>query len=201
VRQTHGHRRPAHHRGHRPRSRHPLQRHPGAGRNPARRSSPPTVCGTSSARASNDTLSIELAGEQLSIKGGDSHFKIFTQNPAEFRPCRFRGRGGFKVQGKQLKQLISQTLFAAAKESCPLRVQRRADDVKNKRLILVATDGRRLALAKGDLVESEAAGDLGNAIVPAKTMNLVDKLISDPDEAISVKHTENQLIFDTATRR
>jgi DNA polymerase-3 subunit beta len=147
----------------------------------------------------DDTLSIELAGEQLSIKGGDSHFKIFTQNPAEFPPVPgFEGEADFKVQGKQLKQLISQTLFAAAKEAARYAFNGVLMTVKNKRLILVATDGRRLALAKGDLMEAENVADLGNAIVPAKTMNLVDKLISDPDEAISVKLTENQIIFHTA---
>ncbi|HEX8341194.1 MAG TPA: DNA polymerase III subunit beta [Tepidisphaeraceae bacterium] len=145
----------------------------------------------------DDTLSIELAGEQLSIKGGDSHFKIFTQNPAEFPPVpAFDGEADFKVQGKQLKGLISQTLFAAAKEAARYAFNGVLMTVKNKRLILVATDGRRLAMAKGDLAED--AADTSNAIVPAKTMNLVDKLISDPDEAVSIKLTENQIIFHTA---
>src|SRR6188508_2763230 len=32
----------------------------------------------------DDTLSIEVAGETAHIKGNDSHFKIFTQNPKDF---------------------------------------------------------------------------------------------------------------------
>src|SRR3954451_5223464 len=32
----------------------------------------------------DDTLSIEVAQDSASIKGNDSHFKIFTQNPKDF---------------------------------------------------------------------------------------------------------------------
>ncbi len=146
----------------------------------------------------DDTLSIELVGEQLHIKGQDSHFKIFTQSVAEFPPVPdFEGTADFSVQGKQLKQLIAQTLFAAAKEATRYAFNGVLTTIKGKRLILVATDGRRLAMAKGDLV-SENATEGGTSIVPAKTLNLVDKLINNPDDPVDVKLTENQVIFRTA---
>lgn len=147
----------------------------------------------------DDTLSLELAGDQLHIRGGDSHFRIYTQNPAEFPPVPdFEGPADFEVQGKALKQLIGQTLFAAAKEATRYAFNGVLTTVKGKRLILVATDGRRLALAKGDLINGDAVPDGPQTIVPAKTLSLVDKLISDPDEAVMVKMTENQIIFHTA---
>ena len=34
----------------------------------------------------DDTLSIELSGNEANIRGQDSHFKIYTQSPAEFPP-------------------------------------------------------------------------------------------------------------------
>jgi DNA polymerase III subunit beta len=147
----------------------------------------------------DDTLSLELHGEQLHIKGQDSHFKIFTQSASEFPPVPdFEGNADFSVQGKQLKQLISQTLFAAAKEATRYAFNGVLMTIKQKKLILVATDGRRLALAKGDLVSADNAKDGGTSIVPAKTLNLVDKLISNPDEPVDVKLSENQVIFHTA---
>lgn len=147
----------------------------------------------------DDTLSLELTGEQMHIRGADSHFKIYTQNPSEFPPVPdFEGTADFQVQGKILKQLIGQTLFAAAKEATRYAFNGVLTTIKGKRLILVATDGRRLALAKGDLVNGDQVNDGPQAIVPAKTLSLVDKLISDPDEPVSVKITENQVIFHTA---
>lgn len=147
----------------------------------------------------DDTLSLELQGEQMHIKGQDSHFKIFTQSPSEFPPVpEFEGPADFAVQGKLLKQLISQTLFAAAKEATRYAFNGVLTTIRQKRLILVATDGRRLAMAKGDLLKADNVTEGGQSIVPAKTLNLVDKLISSPDEPVEVKLTENQVIFHTA---
>jgi DNA polymerase-3 subunit beta len=66
----------------------------------------------------DDTLSIETTGDNATIKGQDSKFTIYTQNPKEFPPVPdFAGHADFEVAGGHLKQLIGQTLFAAAKES------------------------------------------------------------------------------------
>src|SRR3954465_8563290 len=66
----------------------------------------------------DDTISIETSGDNAIIKGADSTFKIFTQAVSEFPPVPdFEGDPEFTIQGGALKQLIGQTLFAAAKES------------------------------------------------------------------------------------
>jgi len=99
----------------------------------------------------DDTLSIELDKDQLSIKGQDSHFKIFTQSASEFPPVPdFEGEPDFEISGGHLKQLINQTLFAAAKESTRYAFNGVLVNAnKNKKINLVSTDGRRLAMAKG----------------------------------------------------
>ncbi|MGF1634101.1 MAG: DNA polymerase III subunit beta [Phycisphaerae bacterium] len=145
----------------------------------------------------DDTLSIELTGEQATIRGQDSFFKLYTQNPADFPPVpEFEGEADFEMPGGQLKQLIGQTLFAVAKEGTRyafngvLLVQGK-DQVK-----LVATDGRRLAQATGDVAGLKPGKP--NAIIPAKCLTLVDRLISDPDATVHVQTRENQIIFHTA---
>lgn len=146
----------------------------------------------------DDTLSLELQDDQLHIRGQDSHFKIFTQSPSEFPPVPdFDGQADFSVQGKVLKQLISQTLFAAAREATRYAFNGVLMTVKQKKLVLVATDGRRLALARGDLVDSSNVQEGASAIIPAKTLNLVDKLITNPDEPVDLKLSDNQVIFRT----
>src|SRR5438105_3429959 len=65
----------------------------------------------------DDTLSLETSGDSANIRGQDSHFKIYTQKPADFPPVPdFEGEADFEIAGGLLKQLIGQTLFAAAKE-------------------------------------------------------------------------------------
>ncbi len=147
----------------------------------------------------DDTLSIELAGEQAVIKGQDSKFTIYTQNPREFPPVPdFEGQADFEIAGGHLKQLIGQTLFAAAKESTRYAFNGVLVVAKGKKINLVSTDGRRLAQAKGDLSNEKLPKDGARAIVPAKALQLIDKLIDDPDAPVSFQIRENQVIFHTA---
>src|SRR5438046_4546180 len=122
----------------------------------------------------DDTLSIELAGEQAVIKGQDSKFTIYTQNPREFPPVPdFEGQADFEIAGGHLKQLINQTLFAAAKESTRYAFNGVLVVAKGKKINLVSTDGPRLAQAKGDLANDKLPKDGATAIVPAKAPQLI----------------------------
>ncbi len=146
----------------------------------------------------DDTLSIEVSGDSANIRGEDSHFKIFTQNVAEFPPVPdFEGEADFQIAGGVLKQLISQTLFAVAKESTRYAYNGVLMAAKGRKIALVSTDSRRLAMAKSDLAGSEKLDKSG--IIPAKAMNLIDKLISDPEEMVSIQMRENQVIFHTSS--
>jgi DNA polymerase-3 subunit beta len=147
----------------------------------------------------DDTISIEIAGDNAIIKGSDSQFKIFTQNVNEFPPVPdFEGDPQFTIQGGALKQLIGQTLFAAAKESSRYAFNGVLVSAKAKKVNLVATDGRRLAQAKGDLGSDSIGKDGAKAIVPAKALTLIDKLIDDPEEAVAFQIKENQILVHTS---
>jgi DNA polymerase III subunit beta len=65
----------------------------------------------------------------------------------------------------------------------------------------VATDGRRLSQARGDLSSSKSEKDKegAKAIVPAKALNLIDKLIDDPEEAVAFQVKENQILVHTSS--
>src|SRR6185437_2159314 len=66
----------------------------------------------------DDTLSIEITGDTASIKGQDSHFKIFTQKVTDFPPVPdFEGAPDLELPGGLLKQLIGQTVFATQKDA------------------------------------------------------------------------------------
>ena len=155
----------------------------------------------------DDTLSIEVGADKeggsaagvASIRGQDSHFKIFTQRAADFPPVPdFSGEADFEIAGGHLKQLIGQTLFAAAREQTRYAFNGVLLTAKAKKINLVSTDGRRLAMAKGDLVSDRLPKDGGKAIVPTKALVLVDKLIDDPEEMVRVQIRPNQIIFATS---
>lgn len=149
----------------------------------------------------DETLSLELAGEILQVKGRDSVFKVFTQQADAFPPIpSFDEDSQFKIVGGQLKRMISQTIYAAAKEASRYAFNGILLSIKGSRVSFVGTDSRRLAQSLGDLTPGEKPmekeGQL--AIIPAKTLGLIEKLVSDPEELVGFKVTENQIMVKTS---
>lgn len=154
----------------------------------------------------DDTLAIETAtdaggGTYLHVRGQDSHFKIFTQNASDFPPVPgFEGDADFEIPGGQLKQFISQTIFAVHKEASRYAFNGVLLAAKAKKVNFVATDGRRLAQARGDLSNSAKIDKDGiKGIVPAKALALIDKLVDDPEESVGFQMSENQIIVHTSS--
>jgi DNA polymerase-3 subunit beta len=149
----------------------------------------------------DDTLAIEVTGDMANIRGQDSHFKIYTQKASEFPPVPgFDGEAHFQMQGGQLKQLIGQTLFAAAKESSRYAFNGVLLNAKGKKVNLISTDGRRLAQANGELSHvGKHEKDGVKAIIPAKALTLIDKLVDDPQEMVGFQITESQVIAHTSS--
>ncbi len=155
----------------------------------------------------DDTLAIEVATEKdavggtfANIRGQDSHFKIFTQKSSEFPPVPdFEGEADFELPGGKVKALIGQTLFAAAKEVGRYNFNGVLAAAAGKKIALVSTDGRRLAMANGDLAADRLPKDGAKVIIPTKALQLIDKLIDDPAEMVGFQVRENRVIFHTAS--
>ncbi len=148
----------------------------------------------------DDTLSIELSGEVAELKGQDSLFKIPTQ-PVD----TFPSIGGeavepdFEIQGGLLKKLSAQTVFAAATASTRYAFNGVLAVANGKSILMVSTDGHRLAQSKGDLSKpaknTEKEGI--RAIIPTKAMTLIDRLIVNPEEPIGFHITSSQAVIST----
>src|SRR5438132_885713 len=82
---------------------------------------------------------------------------------------------------------------AATKESTRYAFNGVLVVAKGKKINLVSTDGRRLAQAKGDLSNDKLPKDGARAIVPAKALQLIDKLVDDPEAPVSFQLRENQV--------
>lgn len=140
------------------------------------------------------TIELELEDNTLHIRGGDSHFSMFTVDPEEFPPVpELEGEPDFTISGGTLRRLIERTLFAAAKTSTRYAIDGLLWNISGDRLKVVATDGRRLAMADAK-VKRSAEGE-SSAIVPAKAMALFGRVVSDPDEVFGVKFLPNQVLL------
>ncbi|HVP73675.1 MAG TPA: DNA polymerase III subunit beta [Phycisphaerales bacterium] len=150
-------------------------------------------------RASEDpTLTIEVKDHAVHIRGADSHFKVFGYDPKEAPAVREFGdvKVDCEIDGGVLRTLIARTLFAAAAEHSRYAINGVLFEREGRKLRLVATDGRRLAMARGECkpVAGPKEGKV-TCIVPTKALSLLGKLISDPEATVRMANEENQAIF------
>jgi len=146
--------------------------------------------------SADPTLTIELENDVTHIRGEDAHFQVFGQSPDDFPPLpEFTGDPDFEVDADSLHKLISQTIFATARETSRYAINGVLVERDGKKMTMVATDGRRLAMAKGTC--TEAKGEAGGCIVPTKALNLLMRLLDDPSEDVRVKIADSQAFFAT----
>lgn len=149
------------------------------------------------ARESSDpTLEIETDQETTHIKGQDAHFKVFGFPVADFPMVPvFEGDPDFQINARQLGQLIHQTLYATARENSRYAINGVLMERSGNNITVVATDGHRLALSKGDC--KSGAVDNTKAIIPTKALNMLQKLLGDSDDTVRVRVADNQIMFAT----
>jgi DNA polymerase-3 subunit beta len=147
------------------------------------------------ARACDDpTLTLETDDHTVHIRGADSHFKVFGFDPAEFPPVRdfSDAEVDCEIEAGTLHHLITRTLFAAAVEHSRYAINGVLFERDGNKLRLVATDGRRLAMATG---ESKSGEGQRSCIVPTKALKLVAKLLDDPAASIRLAIDEHQILM------
>ncbi|MBN2209914.1 MAG: DNA polymerase III subunit beta [Sedimentisphaerales bacterium] len=154
---------------------------------------------TSILRESNDdVVHLEVENAICQVIGKDSRFRIYGHDPDDYPVTDMDIKdGGFKVKAGELRRIIGQVVFAAARESTRYAINGIFWEPQGKKLRLVATDGRRLAHVEGDLV-SGAKEDAKSAIVPVKTMQLIERMLHDAEETVEIVLGENQLKAVTA---
>jgi len=146
-------------------------------------------------RASDDpTLTIETDDSAVHIRGADSHFTVYGYDPKEAPEIRDFGdsKVDCEIEAGHLHEMISRTIFAAAAEHSRYAINGVLFDRNGKKLRMVATDGRRLAVTNG---ECKAKDGNASCIIPTKALNLLNKLIDDPETLVRVALEENQIIF------
>lgn len=144
--------------------------------------------------AGDESLSIETDKDASHVKEpSGSHFKVFGYDAAEYPAvAEFPGESDFAIPAAVLSDMIGKTLFATAKAHSHYAISGVLWEASDKKLQLVATDGHRMAQAKGAL--SGPANSDVTAIVPAKLMQLIQRTCGEVDGDIEIKIEENQIL-------
>jgi DNA polymerase-3 subunit beta len=161
-----------------------------------------------SAEDGEPTLTIETDGDQVHIKGQNAHFRVFGFPPADFPPLpdlqqTLSGEAGpapktvFTQPAGSLLELVNRTSFATARETSRYAINGVLLKRDGKKLEMVATDGRRLAVSRAQVTGVGGGKDKDNVacIIPTKALGILSKLARDPEETVRVAITDTRIFF------
>ena len=130
----------------------------------------------------------------LEIECEGSLYKLATMNPDEFPELpKIEIENSIDLEQGALKNMIRKTIFAVSSDENRPIFSGCLFEIKENKLNVVAIDGFRLALRKINL--PVAVNDF-KAVIPAKTLNEVIKIISDSFENVKIGVSKNQALFE-----
>ncbi len=148
--------------------------------------------------SADETVDLEVTDSTCQVVGKDSRFRIYGHDPGDFPVISDAQREEVvQIKAGLLKRMIHMTSFAAARENTRYAINGVLWEQHGKKLRMVATDGRRLALIDGDVTPSNKEMEQ-TAIIPAKAWTVIDKVLHDPDEKIQISFSGNQMTAGTA---
>ena len=134
------------------------------------------------------------ANNLLEIECEGSLYKLATMNPEEFPELpKIEVENGIEVEQINLKNMIKKTIFAVSMEESRPIFTGSIFEIENNKLNLVAVDGFRLALRS--LFLNKPTQNF-SAVIPGKTLNEVNKILSDSFDIVKIGVSKNQALFE-----
>lgn len=123
----------------------------------------------------------------LVIATGTDEFKLPVQPAAEFpeNPV-FKETVKFKLKGGLIDEMATRVRFAAARDTTRAALKGVLCELSGGTLKMVATDGHKLSLCREEGV-GQKGGEKLSVIIPPKALDHLSKIISAPDEDVSVR--------------
>src|SRR5439155_5985371 len=128
-----------------------------------------------------------------SIRSGPSFYRINGLSADEFPPLpNFKEDKKVALPQETVKGMMKKTSFAISTDESRYVLNGIYISLKDHKMTMVATDGRRLALVDEEVDVAEKSQ--GEFIVPAKTVAELNRLLADKGE-VELRYAENQASF------
>lgn len=129
-----------------------------------------------------------------SIRAGASFYKVNGLAAEEYPPMpKFKDDKKVSLKQETVKAMMKKTAFAISTDESRYVLNGIFMSLKDHKLTMVATDGRRLALVDEEVDVTEQSQ--GEFIVPAKAVNELGRLLQGTGE-IEIRYSENQAAFN-----
>jgi DNA polymerase III subunit beta len=142
----------------------------------------------------NSEIDLEVDEKHnCTVRSGSSFYKINGLSADEFPPLpKFKEEKKVVLPQEKVKGMMKKTSFAVSTDESRYVLNGLFVSLKDHKMTIVATDGRRLALADEEVDVSEKSQ--GEFIIPAKTVNELNRLLQDKGE-VELRYAENQASF------
>jgi DNA polymerase III subunit beta len=129
-------------------------------------------------------LALDKATQTMNVRCGATVSNIKGIDASEFPLIPEDGQGDVVVSGQVLKEMISQTVFAAAKEDNRPILTGVYTEFNGNMMTMAAADGYRLSVRTTEIEQSFDKKVF--LVIPARTLAEVARIISDEDEEVSI---------------
>jgi DNA polymerase-3 subunit beta len=133
------------------------------------------------------------------VKGPSLEFEMPSEDPTQFPDLPTFAEDKFhEITSGSLREMIRRTVFAAADETARYSMTGVLWELEENLARLVATDGRRLALAQGTATGHGGHTTKGHTpVVPTKAMSLLERNLQDDEETVKICLRPNEVLFRT----
>ena len=149
----------------------------------------------------DDDVSLDATDAGTKIRAGTSRFEMPSYPVDEFPDIPAFDDGGrhHEITAGVLRTMIKRTAFAAdKKDSTRFALSGVLWEAEGKTARLVATDSKRLAVCEGEAaLYGPPEATKGSHLVPAKTMTLLERNLTDDGELVRIGLRPNEALFQT----
>lgn len=140
---------------------------------------------------------------QIEIRYKKGRHKLATVESSQFPEVPMNKQSGVRVPAILMREAIRRTVFAVTTEQSRFSIAGAKLLLDESHLVMVATDGHRLAYAQFPFVNS--TGQQLDLLIPKKSLNQLEDLLDrelkrDAESAIEISDTGNQLCFVIGSR-
>ncbi|TPR39044.1 DNA polymerase III subunit beta [Apilactobacillus micheneri] len=142
----------------------------------------------------NDKMTLSVSnGFQTEITSGSSSFTINGLDANDYPHLpEIDNENEISLSGDVFKEIINQTVIAVSKQESRPILTGVHFVLKDQMLFAVATDSHRLSQRKVALPDNNGEYDV---IIPGSSLSELSKMISDDNEDVKMKISENQVLF------
>jgi DNA polymerase-3 subunit beta len=142
----------------------------------------------------NPEIEIEVDDKNIcTIQSGSSYYKINGLAGEEFPPMpKFKEDKKVVLSQEKVRGMMKKTAFAVSTDESRYVLNGIFISLKEHKMTMVATDGRRLALVDEEVDLSEKSQ--GEFIIPSKAVNELNRLLAEKGE-MELRYTDNQASF------